>query len=217
MKISSDAVLMGSLLYVSTNASTALEIGTGSGVISLMLIQRYPLMNIKALEIDVDSALQAAENFSNSSFINKPEIDNIDFLSIDINHQYDLIFSNPPYFYHSLKNEDQQKSIARHISWQLFANWLDKMNELSHSSTEISLILPVEAFDKTDEYLINLGYQLIYDCSVRSFEGSAVIRKLSTWTKANKDIVQSEFVIYKSEKTHSDQYIEALKDFLIIF
>jgi len=217
MKISSDAVLMGSLLNVSTNASTALEIGTGSGVISLMLIQRYPLMNIKALEIDVDSALQAAENFSNSSFINKPEIDNIDFLSIDINHQYDLIFSNPPYFYHSLKNEDQQKSIARHISWQLFANWLDKMNELSHSSTEISLILPVEAFDKTDEYLINLGYQLIYDCSVRSFEGSAVIRKLSTWTKANKDIVQSEFVIYKSEKTHSDQYIEALKDFLIIF
>jgi tRNA1Val (adenine37-N6)-methyltransferase len=217
MKISSDAVLMGSLLNLSTNASTALEIGTGSGVISLMLIQRYPLMNIKALEIDVDSAIQAAENFSNSSFINKPEIDNIDFLSIDINHQYDLIFSNPPYFYHSLKNEDQQKSIARHISWQLFANWLDKMNELSHSSTEISLILPVEAFDKTDEYLSNLGYQLIYDCSVRSFEGSAVIRKLSTWTKANKDIVQSEFVIYKSEKTHSDQYIEALKDFLIIF
>jgi tRNA1Val (adenine37-N6)-methyltransferase len=217
MKISSDAVLMGSLLNVSTNASTALEIGTGSGVISLMLIQRYPLLNIKALEIDVDSAIQAAENFSNSSFIKKPEIDNIDFLSIDINHQYDLIFSNPPYFYHSLKNEDQQKSIARHISWQLFANWLDKMNELSHSSTEISLILPVEAFDKTDEYLSNLGYQLIYDCSVRSFEGSAVIRKLSTWTKANKDIVQSEFVIYKSEKTHSDQYIEALKDFLIIF
>jgi tRNA1Val (adenine37-N6)-methyltransferase len=217
MKISSDAVLMGSLLNVSTNASTALEIGTGSGVISLMLIQRYPLLNIKALEIDVDSAIQAAENFSNSSFIKKPEIDNIDFLSIDINHPYDLIFSNPPYFYHSLKNEDQQKSIARHISWQLFANWLDKMNELSHSSTEISLILPVEAFDKTDEYLSNLGYQLIYDCSVRSFEGSAVIRKLSTWTKANKDIVQSEFVIYKSEKTHSDQYIEALKDFLIIF
>ncbi len=217
MKIGSDAVLMGSLLNVSDNSVTALEIGTGSGVISMMLCQRFPQLRINALEIDHDSALQASGNFSNSDFINKPSLENVDFLDIKIDLKYDIIFSNPPYFYHSLKNDNEQKSIARHISWDIFCSWLEKVNDLSHLYTEFSLILPLEAFNKTNEYLITIGFHLIYDCSIKSFENSGVIRKLSTWRKTHKPIETSEFVIYKSEKVHSDQYIDVLKDFLIIF
>ncbi len=217
MKIGSDAVLMGSLLNIPNESNTALEIGTGSGVISLMLCQRYPQLKINALEIDQDSALQAADNFNNSDFINKPVIHNIDFLDLDETRKLDIIFSNPPYFYQSLKNDNEQKSIARHISWQLFTTWLNKVDELSHTATEFSLILPLEAFNRTNDYLQEKGFHLIKDCAIKSFEGTGVIRKLSSWSKTIKTLEPSEFVIYKSEKVHSDQYIEVLKDFLIIF
>ncbi len=217
MKIGSDAVLMGSILRPSNALNSALEIGTGTGVISLMLCQRCPHLKIKALEIDNESAIQASENFNASDFRNRVSIENIDFLSFKTEQKFDLIFSNPPYFYHSLKNDDDQKSIARHISWQLFSAWLDKINDLSNPHTEISLILPLEAFIKTNEYLSSLGFHLLYDCSIKSFDDSDIIRKLSTWSKASRELETAEFVIYKSEKVHSDQYIEALKDFLIIF
>lgn len=217
MKIGSDAVLMGSILEIDSTKESALEIGTGSGVISLMLAQRFAQLKIKSIEIDSDSAEQACLNFNNSPFSNRITVDNTDFLKHEFNEKFDLIFSNPPYFYHSLKNDNQQKSIARHISWELFCEWLDKIVELSHSNTQIALILPVEAFDKTNNYLSNKGFYLIKDCYIKSFENSAAIRKLSTWSQNSADLISSEFIIYKSEKVHSDQYINALKDFLIIF
>lgn len=217
MKIGSDAVLMGSLLNVDTSKISALEIGTGTGVISLMLAQRFNHLKIKALEIDIDSAEQAALNFNNSPFSNRITIEHTDFLKLECNEKFDLIFSNPPYFYHSLKNDNQQKSIARHISWDLFSEWLDKMHELSHSHTEITLILPVDAFDKTNEYLSNKGLHLINDCHIKSFDDTEVIRKLSTWCYNPAELNESEFIIYATEKVHSDQYINALRDYLIIF
>lgn len=217
MKIGSDAVLMGALLPVKSESKLALEIGTGSGVIALMMAQRYPDLKIDAIEIDTDSYNQASENFSRSIFSNRVIALNLDLLTIDESQKYDCIFSNPPYFYHSLKNDNQQKSIARHIDWQDFKLWLDKINQITHDSSELSFILPVDSYERINEYLSLLGFNLIFDCSIKSFENSDVIRKLSTWTRVKTEIIQADFVIYQSEKVHSNQYIQALKDYLIIF
>lgn len=217
MKIGSDAVLMGALLSLKSDRKFALEIGTGSGVIALMIAQRNPELEIDAIEIDAASHEQATENFSKSIFSNRIKASNIDLLELDETHKYDAIFSNPPYFYHSLKNDNQQKSIARHIDWLDFKLWLDKVNRITHDSSELSFIVPLEAFERINEYLSELGFNLSFDCSIRSFEHSEIIRKLCTWTKAKAETNQIDFVIYQSEKVHSDQYIQALKDYLIIY
>lgn len=217
MKIGSDAVLMGALLPIKSETKLALEIGTGSGVIAMMLAQRHPNLKINAIEIDANSYNQATENFSKSIFSNRLIALNLDLLTVDESQKYDCIFSNPPYFYHSLKNDNQQKSIARHIDWHDFKLWLDKINQITHNSSELSFILPIEAFERINKYLSSLGFNLSFDCSIKSFEHSDIIRKLCTWTKAKAETIQSDFVIYQSEKVHSDQYIQALKDYLIIF
>lgn len=217
MKIGSDAVLMGALLSLKSDRKFALEIGTGSGVISQMIAQRHPELEIDAIEIDAASHEQAAENFSKSIFSNRIKARNIDLLELDETHKYDAIFSNPPYFYNSLKNDNQHKSIARHIDWLDFKSWLDKVNRITNLNSELSFIVPLEAFERINTYLLELGFNLSFDCSIRSFEHSEVIRKLCTWTKAKAETDQIDFVIYQSEKVHSDQYIQALKDYLIIY
>lgn len=217
MKIGSDAVLMGALLPVKSDCKLALEIGTGSGVISLMIAQRQTDLKIDAIEIDTASYEQATENFSKSTFSDRINARNIDLIALEETQKYDCIFSNPPYFYHSLKNDNQQKSIARHIDWQDFKLWLDKINQITHDKSELSFITPLDAFDRINMNLTDLGFNLSFDCSIRSFEHSEVIRKLCSWTKSNTEIVKTEFVIYQSEKVHSDQYIQALKDYLIVF
>lgn len=217
MKIGSDAVLMGSLLDINRNSHSALEIGTGSGVISLMLAQRYSQTNFTSIEIDLDSSQQAEENFKNSIFSDRIKLVSVDFLSFDSQQKYDLILSNPPYFYHSLKNDNHQKSVARHIDWEIFVKWLDKCIDLSDLHTEIAFILPVEAFEKTNSYLTAKGFHLTKDISIKSFSDSDIIRKLSTWQMKATTLQETEFIIYEAEKQHSQQYIQALKDYLIIF
>ena len=116
MKVGTDGVLLGAWCPVSSQASSfkVLDVGTGSGLIALMLAQRLPEAKITAIDIDAGAVEQAAYNFGMSPWADRLNCQQISLQDLEGEGVYDLIVSNPPYFQDSLKNPDSQRAIARH-------------------------------------------------------------------------------------------------------
>ena len=113
MKVGTDGVLLGA--WADThNATRILDIGTGTGLLALMLAQRAPHAEITAIEIDPAAVEQAAANAQNSPWGNRIRIIGGDFGKHIFKEKFDLIVSNPPYFCNSLKNPDEKRKTARH-------------------------------------------------------------------------------------------------------
>src|SRR5690554_2504372 len=115
MKINTDGVLLGAIAGSVHGRGQFLDIGTGTGVIAMMLAQRYPEARVDAIEIDQGAAFRAAANFKDSPFSDRLTVNHVALESFKTRPEtYDLILSNPPFFMDSLKNPDQRKSVARH-------------------------------------------------------------------------------------------------------
>jgi len=112
MKIGTDAILLGAFAYID-QADKILEIGTGSGIIALMLAQRSSAY-ISAIDIHEPSVFQARENFESSPWSNRLRAIHSSLQKFNPECTYDQIISNPPYFSNSLKSASENKNLARH-------------------------------------------------------------------------------------------------------
>ena len=122
MKVGTDGVLLGAWTNAE-NAKKVLDIGTGTGLIALMIAQRSKAL-ITGIEIDEDAAEEAYENFVSSPWGDRLRVENSDFavFSNICNEKYDVIVSNPPYFVDSLECPDEKRGKARHTSSLSFEN-----------------------------------------------------------------------------------------------
>jgi tRNA1Val (adenine37-N6)-methyltransferase len=143
MKVGTDGTLLGAWTDVSSCRSV-LDIGTGTGLIALMIAQRCSDATIDAVEIDADACTQAAENVSASPFAQQIHIHHATFQEFakTANRQYDLIVSNPPYFVQSLKCPETKRRIARHDDELSPAFLLAESRRILTPAGHISLILP---------------------------------------------------------------------------
>lgn len=143
MKVGTDAVLLGAWVNP-LESKKILDIGTGTGVISLMLAQKSNA-NITAIDIDKESTEQAQFNVSESEFKNLIEVKHISFqdLTRTSNVKYDLIVTNPPYFIDSLKNHaETSRKTARHADLLPFEDLLNGVKKLLDDKGKFCLILP---------------------------------------------------------------------------
>ena len=184
MKVGTDAVLLGS--WVTVNGSKRiLDIGTGTGIIALMLAQKTNSF-ITALEIDDPSCEQAKENVSESSFHNQIHVVNQSFQNYwKQNHEkFDLVVSNPPFFIDSLKSNDTPRSTARHADVLPFADLIEGVKEILLPTGKFCLILP----KKEAEYFRKLAEQ-------KGFHLTQLLRVKSSPDKEEdkRHIMQFEF------------------------
>ena len=145
MKVGTDGVLLGAWARVDS-ASRILDIGTGTGLVALMLAQRQLNAQITAIEIDEAAAQQAHENFQASPWSNRITCRAIslqDFRKEDP-LPYDLIVSNPPYFNNSLKNPDKQRTQARHTDSLSYEELMQAASLLNDNGI-FALVLPAQA------------------------------------------------------------------------
>ena len=219
MKVNTDGVLLAALLQ-SENPKKILDIGTGTGLIALMLAQRFSSAIIDAVEIDQNAANRAGINFSESPFSNRlksfhSSIEDFFFKNTEL---YDLIVSNPPFFINSLKSENPLKEQARHASNGFFESLLiNSANKLNQNGCFI-LILPIETsiyIEKLLESMPNLYIHAIM--MVHSFDDSIAHRKILKMGLNPKELKHDKFVIYKSQGVYTSEYQNLLKDFLTIF
>ncbi|MCX2496172.1 methyltransferase [Pedobacter sp. PF22-3] len=216
MKINTDGVLIGAM--ANHNApKTILDIGTGTGVIALMLAQRFPESHIYAVEIDRQAAETASNNFKVSVFNERLTINHVAIEQYNPSAQFDLIVSNPPFFVNDLKNEEVRKGIARHAGEDFFRLLIEKSNSLLADDGQIWLVLPVKQAD--DVIAIASQYHLSFAerINLHSDENKPTFRQIICLKKGETSLKESDFYIYKSIKEHTQAYQLLLKDFFLAY
>ena len=149
MKVGTDGVLLGAWCPIQienpSNTFNILDIGTGSGLIALMLSQRAPYALITAIDIDQKAVEQAQYNFSISPWKERLECHLSALQQVEGEELFDLIVSNPPYFQDSLKNPDNQRAMARHTDTLSYEELLSNSARLLKQQATLALVLPIEA------------------------------------------------------------------------
>lgn len=218
MKIGTDAVLMGALLPIDSKYKKALEVGSGTGVISLMIAQRTKKLHIQSIEIDVDAALQCKQNFEASPWADRLESTEADLLKAEQLGTFDLIFSNPPYFSKSLLSDSEKRNLARHIDEEQFVLWLERMYELLNENGTLALVIPSENVESISDVLEG-RMRIESNIFIRSFPDSEVIRNIISFRKTENwgSFALKSLSIYAEKEVYSPEYEEALKHYLTIF
>jgi tRNA1Val (adenine37-N6)-methyltransferase len=219
MRINTDGVLLGALVD-SDKPSSILDIGTGTGVIALMLAQRFADAPIDAVEIDESAAITAERNFKGSPFADRLTLfpaDFADFFAGHFDKKYDLIVSNPPFYINSLQSPGVKKNLAKHAGDGFFEGLILGVAEHLTVNGTCWLVLPIDTAGKVKALAT---HNLLYPqkiVKVYSFSNGEPHREILALGFGAGESAEEKLVIYDSPKVYSKQYQEILKGFLTIF
>lgn len=218
MKINTDGVLLGGWA-TEADVATILDIGTGTGVIALMLAQRYPEATVDAVEIDEVAAQQAALNFATAPFANAMQVLEGSFEAYqDGTKRYDLIVSNPPFYTNALHNPDARKKLARHADAPFFEKLITFVAVKLSDKGSFHCIVPTELAEWMVATLLpQHGLFLQAQLEICSFVDEPVIRKILKIGKEEKALQQERLVIYAERGVYSAAYKMVLKPFFLAF
>lgn len=218
MKINTDGVLLA-VSAEQKQAHRILDIGTGTGVIALMLAQRFPEAIVEAIDIDQGAVQCAAENFRNSPFADRLSVQYTGIGEFGSKHRFDLIVSNPPFFLNSLKNPGEKKSLSRHGSVEFFKQLFRKAEQLLTPSGSFQIIWPLSSRDQIISMGIHGNLSLHHERLVSSFPQGEPFRTISTF-KAGPDssnYSKDDFPIYERQGVYTEAYNNLLSPFFIKF
>jgi tRNA1Val (adenine37-N6)-methyltransferase len=219
MKINTDGVLLGALAE-GDNPASVLDIGTGTGVIALMLAQRFDHAQIDAVEIDTLAATTAASNFENSVFKERLSVYPIGFEAFFETYpekKYDLIVSNPPFYLNSLHSPEEKKQLAKHADKDFFESMLQGVATHLLLQGTFWLILPQQTAHVAKTIAASLGLYIMKVINVRSFTDKEPHREIVVFGFGEHQKQEEQFVIYESVGYYTQQYQQALKEFFTIF
>ncbi|MBK5719492.1 methyltransferase [Dysgonomonas sp. Marseille-P4677] len=216
MKVGTDGVLLGAWTNID-NCERALDIGTGSGLIALMMAQRNNKLSIDAIDIDNCAFEQAKDNIKLSPFANQIDCINnsLQELQIRPSKKYDIIVSNPPFFIQSLKSPKQERTIARHTDTLSAEELVRISSTLLNRNGKISVIYPFSYKNS----LLNIAkeYNLFVTriTTVYPTPTSLPKRILMEISNMATPLVESELIIEKERHIYSDAFIELVKDYYL--
>jgi tRNA1Val (adenine37-N6)-methyltransferase len=218
MKVGTDAVLLGAWIQIE-GAESILDIGTGTGVIALMMAQKSTAM-ITAIDIDASACEQSKENISNSPWPDRIKVLNESLQQFTINnqHKFDLIVSNPPYFVDAYKSLEEARNQARHADQLPFNEFINCAKLLLHEKGKICVILPTRESIKFRELAAANQLYLTRIMHIKTTEYKDEKRQMLQFELINKKLVDETLVIEQDERhNYSKEYKELTKDFYLSF
>lgn len=216
MKIGTDGVLLGAWVPIDTSPNNILDIGTGTGIIALMLAQRCDAHQIDALEIDENAYEQAVDNFESSpwsdrlfcfhagldEFVEEPE------------DEYDLIVSNPPFYIEDYRSENPQRDLARFQESMPFEDLVEAASLLLSENGVFAVIIPFKEEEKFLELAKEYELFPIKITRVKGTHENQIVRSLVAFRRYELAVLTAdELVIEISRHEYTDDYIALTKDF----
>ena len=213
MKVCTDACLFGAWVAQKVAGRQILDIGTGTGLLSLMMAQQTSAQ-IDAIEMDEAAAEQAADNFENSPWKERLQVITGDAKLLHLGKKYDLIISNPPFFENDLKSADVQRNLALH-SKQLSLTELIKVIK-SHlaDNGKFALLLPYHRKNEFLQIAIEAGFSPEEIVSVKQTVKHAYFRAMLLFSAVEVTLVEQEITIREGE-VYSNEFSNLLKDYYL--
>jgi tRNA1Val (adenine37-N6)-methyltransferase len=210
-KIGTDAMILGSLITFD-KAKFALDIGSGTGVLSLMVAQKHPDLFIDAIDIDDVNCHLMEVNFTKSPFANRLRVIKHDFITFHFQRKYDLIFTNPPYFLGSLENNELRQASSRHFTISTMLDFVKKITVCLEKGGLVYIILPAENFSQWEN--VFKENQMFLD-EIIEVEGklNQLIRIIAVFSTESKELKKNKLVIRNEKGLYSKEYIDLTKDF----
>ncbi|MBN2745427.1 MAG: methyltransferase [Bacteroidales bacterium] len=216
MKIGMDSVLLGAWAE-SAEEGITVDFGSGCGILTFMMAQRFPNCSYIGVEIHQGAFLDSVDNHHNGSFSSRIQFYLHDFLSFDFQNEVNTIITNPPYFGESIHPEDYGRYLARTQTSSLMESMVKKVAEILCPFGVFSLIYDAKSLNNLTEICFKNGLFLQRSCFVKHFENHTPKRVLLQFGKKLDQMVTDSITIRNSVNSFSAEYKELTKDFYLKF
>ncbi|MFA0085159.1 tRNA1(Val) (adenine(37)-N6)-methyltransferase [Vibrio sp. 10N.261.51.F12] len=214
MPVSTDGVLLGAWAEFN-DSSQLLDIGVGTGLLSLMLAQRYTTASIHGIDIEISAIIDARHNIAQSPWHDRIQVTHGDIVRLPLEHRYSGIICNPPYFNSGEHALNQQRATARHTASLAHSELLLRCDQLLDDNRHASFVLPLIEGEQFIDMACKQGWNLARCCLVRATEKKAVNRVLFTICKQQTVLKQETLVIHSANGGYSEAFIHLTRDFYL--
>lgn len=217
MKIGTDGVLLGAWSTIAHNPMSILDIGAGTGVISLMLAQRSIAQIIDAIEIDADAYEQCVENFEVSQWNDRLFCyhASLEEFVEEIDDKYDLVVSNPPFFSGNYKSTSASRDIARFQDALPFEVLITSVKYLLSESGKFCVVIPYQSEFVFKEIASKNNLFPNNIMRVKGSSKSKIKRSFIEFSSDKTPIQESNLIIETSRHQYTEKYISLTKDFYL--
>lgn len=218
MKVTTDACLFGAwcamALGATTGNETLLDIGTGTGLLSLLIRQKNSV-TIDAVEIDAGAATQAAQNVAASPWKKDIQVANADVLHMDILKRYDYIISNPPFYETDLQSRDPKRNTAHHSRQLAMQPLLAFIKKNLKNTGAFFLLLPYKRRDEVQALIRSADLYIHKETAVRHTDQHAPFRMMLKGGLSKKEHERSTITITGTEKRYTPEFTTLLSDYYL--
>jgi len=215
MKVGTDGVLLGAWTMPSSYPHQILDIGTGTGLVAIMLAQRFTRSQIHAIDIDQASAEEAQFNAQSSPWSERLNIAHCALQDYNPSNKYDLIVSNPPYFRNTTQYQDQARANARNNDSLNLEYLVEKSYELLNENGELTFIVPSNEFETIQSLAEKFNFYISKLCWIKGNHQSLIKRLLISISKRKDILEENSLTIENSRHNYTEEYRDLCKDFYL--
>lgn len=219
MKVCTDACLFGAWAAenIMHNVGNILDIGTGSGLLSLMLAQKNPAAKIDAIEIDEPAAMQAAANFETSPWKERLPVFNtsIQHFSESANQQYDFIICNPPFFENDLKSINKERNLALHSEALSLEELLLSIGLNLKDDGSFAVLLPYHRTKYFEALAASKGFYCAEKVLAKQTPKHDYFRSMLHFVRTETAMVEKEIIIKNEHNEYTPVFVDLLKDYYL--
>ncbi len=217
MKVGTDSVLLGCLIPPQENISSILDIGTGSGIIALMLAQRFPNAQVDAIEIDEAAAKQAKDNFEQSKWAERLRITKVALQAFVPHKTYQIIVSNPPFFVieHSYEMPDSARKNARYTQHLTHAELIQKAVSMLAEEGTFYVVLPATIANEFVKTSSGFGLNQTFELAIIMKPNGPISRYILGFKLSEAKSFSNTFTVYDSFGKRSEAYVQISSEFYL--
>lgn len=220
MKVCTDACIQGAyasdwLMQRNKSIKTILDIGTGTGLLTLLLAQKNPSVHFDAIELNQQAYLQATENFMRSPWSGNISVIPGDIRTVEIHQQYDFIICNPPFYENEMKSDKPHKNQSKHSSKLSHRELKDSIIRYLAENGTACIMLPPKQFDWFNQLMMNDNFGVAHLLRIRQTPAHPCFRIIGFFNKKITSTVTKELCICQTDREYSQEFKALLKDYYL--
>ena len=215
MKVGTDGVLLGAWVNPKSYPQQILDVGTGTGLVAIMLAQRFIRSQIHAIDIDQASVEEALFNTHSSPWSERLNITHCALQDYNPSNKYDLIVSNPPYYRNTTLSNNKSRVLARNNLTLSLECLIERSYDLLNENGELAFIVPSNEFETIQSLAVKFNFYINKLCWIKGNHQSPIKRLLIAISKHKDILEENSLTIENSRHNYTEEYRDLCKDFYL--